>query len=249
MFHQNGIIHRASCSYTPQQNGTAERKHRHIVEVGLALLSQSSLSLSFWDNAFVTIFWDDAFLTAVFIINRLPYVVLDYKTPLELLYNHKPNYTRLRAFRCLCFPHLRPYIRHKLEFRSCSGTFLGYNTQHKCYKVLFPSGKVIVSKYVIFNEDVFPHVENSGTPPLVATLHDPCPSIGPPIVPIPSPNLSNSTTPLSPPHTSFSDYPPSDQSLNSSHETILLVVELLCVTDNMLFQMIMLLNMCKIHIL
>ncbi|KAK1646191.1 hypothetical protein QYE76_063996 [Lolium multiflorum] len=38
----------------------AERKHRHIVEVGLALLAQASMPLKFWD---------EAFLTATYLIN------------------------------------------------------------------------------------------------------------------------------------------------------------------------------------
>ena len=29
-----GIQHRVSCPYTPQQNGMAKRKHRHITEMG-----------------------------------------------------------------------------------------------------------------------------------------------------------------------------------------------------------------------
>jgi len=30
---KNEIIHQASCSHTSQQNGIAERKHRHILNV------------------------------------------------------------------------------------------------------------------------------------------------------------------------------------------------------------------------
>jgi histone deacetylase 1/2 len=37
-FNKIGIIHRVSCPHAHQQNGAAERKHRHIVEVGLSLL-------------------------------------------------------------------------------------------------------------------------------------------------------------------------------------------------------------------
>lgn len=36
-----GIKQLLSCPYTPQQNGLAERKHRHIIELGLSLLFQS----------------------------------------------------------------------------------------------------------------------------------------------------------------------------------------------------------------
>ncbi len=34
-----GIIHHLTCPHTPQQNGVAEKKHRHLVQCTLALLS------------------------------------------------------------------------------------------------------------------------------------------------------------------------------------------------------------------
>ena len=33
----HGINHQISCPHTPAQNGTAERKHRHIIEIALSL--------------------------------------------------------------------------------------------------------------------------------------------------------------------------------------------------------------------
>jgi len=62
-FNKLGITHRVSCPHTHQQNGVAERKYRHIVETGLALLTHASVSFRFWS---------DAFFTACFLINRLP---------------------------------------------------------------------------------------------------------------------------------------------------------------------------------
>ena len=47
LFTQHGIIHRLSCPYTSDQNGIVERKHRHIVDTGLTLLAQSSISLHY----------------------------------------------------------------------------------------------------------------------------------------------------------------------------------------------------------
>jgi len=46
-FDQIGINHLVSCPHTHQQNGAAERKHHHIVEVGLSLLSHASMPLKF----------------------------------------------------------------------------------------------------------------------------------------------------------------------------------------------------------
>jgi len=40
-FTEIGIQYRISCPHTSQQNGSVERKHRHIIEMGLSLLSHS----------------------------------------------------------------------------------------------------------------------------------------------------------------------------------------------------------------
>jgi hypothetical protein len=66
-----GITHHVSCRHAHQQNGSAERKHRHIMEVGLSLLAQASMPLKFWD---------EAFFTATYLINRIPSKVIDDDT-------------------------------------------------------------------------------------------------------------------------------------------------------------------------
>jgi hypothetical protein len=71
-FQQTGISHHASCPYAHQQNGSAERKHPHIVEVGLSLLAHASMPLKYWD---------DAFLATTYLINRLLTKVLDFSSP------------------------------------------------------------------------------------------------------------------------------------------------------------------------
>ena len=92
-FHNLGISHRVSCPHTHQQNGTAERKHRHIVETGLTLLAHASVPLCYWN---------DAFATACFLINRLPSRTIYMKTPLEKLFNETPDYTFFKV--CLLAP-------------------------------------------------------------------------------------------------------------------------------------------------
>jgi hypothetical protein len=142
-----GISHHVSCPHTHQQNGAAERKHRHIVEVGLSLLSHASMPLKFWD---------EAYLTAVFLINRTPSKVIKFQTPMQHLLGNALDYSILRTFGCACWPNLRPYNAHKLSFYSKRCVFLGYSNQHKGYKCLEPSyGRVFVSHDVIFDETVF----------------------------------------------------------------------------------------------
>jgi transposase InsO family protein len=146
-FRSLGIAHRVSCPHTHQQNGSAERKHRHIVETGLALLAHAHIPLKFWY---------EAFLTATYLINRLPTRVIDNKCPLERLFNTPPNYSLLRVFGCACWPNLRPYNKHKLSFRSKECVFLGYSSLHKGYKCLDPdSDRVYISRDAIFDENIF----------------------------------------------------------------------------------------------
>ena len=144
----NGINHRLICPHTHQQNGSVERKHRHITETGLALLAQASLPLHFWD---------EAFLTATYLINRLPSPVTQLKSPYEILNHHKPDYTFLKCFGCTCYPLLRPYNQHKLDFKSHKCVFIGYANNQKGYKCLSPTGQVYISRNVIFNETEFPY--------------------------------------------------------------------------------------------
>jgi hypothetical protein len=135
-----------SCLHAHQQNGSAEHKHRHIVEVGLTLLAHASMPLKFWDEAFIT---------TTYLINRLPSKVIHGQTPLDRLYKHQPDYTSLRTFGCACWPNLRPYNSHT---KQCM--FLGYNNMHKGYKCLdVKEGRVYISRDVVFDENVFPFTD------------------------------------------------------------------------------------------
>uniref|UniRef100_A0A803NLP6 Integrase catalytic domain-containing protein n=1 Tax=Cannabis sativa TaxID=3483 RepID=A0A803NLP6_CANSA len=149
-----GIIHRKPCPTTHEQNGIAERKHRHIVENGLTLLAQANLPLKYWD---------EAFRTAIYLYNRLPTPVLSLKSPIEVLFNITPDYSSLKVFGCTCFPNIRPYNKHKLEYRSSPCTFIGYSLNHKGYKCLDPSGRLYISRDVIFDESTFPHQHLNST--------------------------------------------------------------------------------------
>jgi hypothetical protein len=62
-FDHHGLIHETSCPQTPQQNGVAEQKNRHILETARALLH---------GNHVPTRYRPDAVSTAVHLLNKLP---------------------------------------------------------------------------------------------------------------------------------------------------------------------------------
>jgi hypothetical protein len=202
----NGIQHRKSCPHTSQQNGLAERKLRHILETGLTLLAHSGLSNRYWV---------DAFMTSVFIINRLPTPILNNTSPYEKLFLKSPDYTLLRIFGCKCFPLLRPYTAHKLEFRSKVCIFLGYS--HAGYRCLDPvTDRVYLSRHVVFDEQSFPAKDHARlqVPSKISAVSD-APFMVPVSIPDPiSPSLSPNTTPHT--ATTSSSLPSNVSSLDAS---------------------------------
>ena len=81
----NGIVHQSTCVETPQQNGIAERKNRHLLEVVCAIM---------FTNNVPKLFWGEAILTASYLINRFSSKVLQFQTPLQILLQTYPH-TRL----------------------------------------------------------------------------------------------------------------------------------------------------------
>ena len=146
---QAGIQQRISCPHTPQQNGMAERKHKHLTELGLTMMFHVRVPQQFWV---------EAFFTAVFLINLLHASSLpDHKSPYQMLYGSAPVYTALRAFGCKCFPSLCPYMNNKLDPKSLACVFLGYNEKYKGYRCYYPpTGRVFISRHVLFDESSFP---------------------------------------------------------------------------------------------
>ena len=48
----NGIFHQSSCTNTPQQNGIAERKNKHLLEVARSILFTTNTPKKFWGMPF-----------------------------------------------------------------------------------------------------------------------------------------------------------------------------------------------------
>ena len=91
-----GIIHQTTCPNTPEQNGVAERKNRHLLEVTRCLMLQMNVP---------KFLWSDAVMTATYLINRMPSRVLNYKTTLECLTGNMSYILPPKVFGCVSFVH------------------------------------------------------------------------------------------------------------------------------------------------
>lgn len=136
--------------------GLVERKHRHVIETGLALLAHASVP---------HLYWHEAFRTAVYLINRLPSPVLHSQSPRSCLFHKSPDYKFLRVFGSACWPNLHPFNQHKMDYRFTLCVFIGYNPDHKGYLCLQkPTGRLYVSRDVRFDEQHFPFATPIPTP-------------------------------------------------------------------------------------
>lgn len=96
------------------------------------------------------------------LINILPTKNLQFRTPYSKLYNKPPNYSHLRSFGCLFFPHLQHSHFRKFAPRSEQCIFISYPLYTKsylCYNLSMH--KILTSRHVIFHESEFPFLKHS----------------------------------------------------------------------------------------
>ncbi|XP_042501739.1 uncharacterized protein LOC122079386 isoform X2 [Macadamia integrifolia] len=140
----HGMIHQTSCAYTPQQNGVAEHKSRHLLEVSRAMMLHMHVPKHFWCGV----------LTACHLINRMPSSVFSDKSPFTVMFPNLPSFPMPpRVFGCVCFVHNLHMQVDKLSPRSTKCIFLGYFCTQKGYKCYDPiSHRNFVSADMTFFE-------------------------------------------------------------------------------------------------
>ncbi|GJR33244.1 ribonuclease H-like domain-containing protein [Tanacetum coccineum] len=143
LFSDNGIEFRFSCLKTSQQNGKSKRMVRTINNQIRTLFFQANLPRTYWV---------EALNMAVHLINIFPSTAINNDIPYTRLFGKNPDYSLLRTFGCLCYPH------HKLEPRATPSIFLGHASNHRGYRCLeLNTNKIIISRHVTFDETVFPY--------------------------------------------------------------------------------------------
>ncbi|WKA12926.1 hypothetical protein VitviT2T_030269 [Vitis vinifera] len=143
------IIHQTTCSNTPQQNGVAERKNRHLLEVVRASLIAAKTPISYWGEAITS---------AAYSINRVPSSSINFQTPLQALTNAvvAPTVPNLppRVFGCVAFVHLHKHQCTKLTSHALQCVFVGYALHKKGYRCYHPpTRQMYITMDVVFHED------------------------------------------------------------------------------------------------
>jgi transposase InsO family protein len=120
----NDIVHQTTCVSIPEQNGVAERKNMHILEVTRCLLFEMNV---------LRYLWGEVAQTATYLINRMLLRVVDFSTPLEMVTWTSSFKVPLKKFDCVCFVHnISPDIS-KLDVRAHKYVFVGYSSEKKIY--------------------------------------------------------------------------------------------------------------------
>ncbi|KAJ3501370.1 hypothetical protein NMY22_g18951 [Coprinellus aureogranulatus] len=142
---QQGIFHETSAPHTQEQNGVAERMNQSIRNSATAMLIDSGLPRTYWN---------EAMLTAVHVIARTPAAGLDGQTPFERMFNRPVDPTALRPFGCPAYALVPKKNRvGKFDQNSRKCILLGYQSGQKAYRLLDPKTRQIFSsRHVLFDE-------------------------------------------------------------------------------------------------
>ena len=140
----NGIRRELTQAHTPQQNGVSERRNRTIMERAQSILH---------DNNLPTYLWTEVVSHAVYLINRSPTRANSGATPEERYSGTIPDISNLRIFGCIAFVHIPKEHYKKLDSKTQTCIFLGFDSETKGY-CLFDHHrqKVIISRDVVFDE-------------------------------------------------------------------------------------------------
>lgn len=140
-----GIRRQLTTAYTPQQNGTAERRNRTVMNMVRALLSTRKVPRFLWAEA---VNW------TFYVLNRCPTHAVKDITPQEAWSGAKPNVEHFRVWGSLGHVHISDEKRGKLDDKSFTCVFIGISEESKGYRLYNPdTKKIVVSRDVVFEEN------------------------------------------------------------------------------------------------
>lgn len=110
-----GTRHSVTIPYTPEQNGSAERENRTIVEAARSMLFSKPDLPQF--------LWAEAINCAVYVLNRTGPSKVENKTLYELWFEKKVSVNHFKVFGTKCFIHIPKEKRRKLDKKAFKGYF------------------------------------------------------------------------------------------------------------------------------
>jgi hypothetical protein len=139
-----GLVFEYTTTYTPEQNGVAERLNRSLISVARAMLHDANLPIEFWP---------EAANTACYLRNRTP-IGPGEITPEEAYSGKRPYVGHLKAFGCIAYANIPKERRDKLESTALRTVFIGYMPTTRQYRLYDPvNRRIIVSTAPKFRED------------------------------------------------------------------------------------------------
>ncbi len=139
-----GIQRQLTMTYTPEQNGVAERYNRTVVESARSMLQSSGLTGEYWAEAVAN---------AMCVRNCSYTHSVDRMVPHEAFFGRKPSVERFRVFGCVAYTQIPKEKRRKLDPKSKKVLFMGYTTEQKGYRFFNCATKCIeLSRDAIFDE-------------------------------------------------------------------------------------------------
>lgn len=130
---QHGIRHETSAPHTPEQNGSAERLNRTLLEPVRCMIIESGLPACLWA---------EAISYTTYIKNRVLSRTAQL-TPYEYWNEKKPDMTHIRIFGSKAYVR-NPIVSSKLEPRSQEGFFVGRCSTQNASRIYIPTiGKIV----------------------------------------------------------------------------------------------------------
>ena len=121
------IEHEVTVPDSPEMNGLAERMNRTILEKAKCMCAHTDVPRSLWA---------EAASTAAYVYNHLPNAPLKGKSPYEVWYSRKPDFSNLRVFGCVAYALVPAAKWKKFDNRTEKMRFLGYHMGHRGYKLM-----------------------------------------------------------------------------------------------------------------
>ena len=105
------------------------------------------------DSNLPTYLWTEVVSHAVYLINRNPTRANSSETPKERYSGIIPDVSNLRIFGCIALVHIPKEHRKKLDSKTQTCIFLGFDSETKGYRLFdHHRQKVIISHDVVFDE-------------------------------------------------------------------------------------------------